>query len=578
MRWLATTVVFLLPLAAAAEQFEYGLRTNLGWTDNVFGSADDAQTVQLQDTNGDGIADTNVLVDVDKVDDWSLRLSPWGQVADPDGDVTWSLRYMPSYEYYLHESDLRDFDHDANANVSWRVGDRTYLFASEAYQQYRSLVRFNQETTQPTDPAVFRSRRDKLVSNVFSAGIRHHVTPRDLFLMNGTYNFRDYDNEASTDRWTTVLGTRYQHSLTERTTIGLTGSWIRQTFERDFGNEVVTNYYNLSGLLEHQFSRTLSLSISAGPTLIDPDQDVENFSPRFGVRQFGASTIAIDADDPVFGCPLQNDALPEQPDPDLPNFNPRVSSLGFGSCGSSSANTISSGEAALLGYPRGAPLEPGGTLQDPRVKLTSFDDPFEVNGAGELVDFDDSDVGDSEVTYFARVALKKDWELWKLELAYERANDDSGSFGTSSVQDSFEASLRWEPAPLWTVSLSGVYTLIDQATDVPIPTGSVVANEPAPAGVDSVTEVAAVQRLIVESSSDAISYDTTSLALTATRQLTRTSRGFISLYWYQQNQHLDLPSDFSFNPTPVSGADEDSTWNTFTVWIGVDWNFGTIKF
>ncbi len=202
-RWLATTLLLLLPAAAVAQQLEYGMRSGVAWTDNVFGTSDESSQPRQ--------------------DDWSLRLSPWGRLSDPDGDLTWSLRYQPSYEYYIDESDLRGFDHNANGELSWRVGDRTTLFATEEYAQYQSLVRFNENTGSPTDPAVLRGKNESISSNVLSAGVRHFLTPRDVFLLSGSYTFRAYSTGGSTDNWTTTLGTSYEHNLSERTTIGATG-------------------------------------------------------------------------------------------------------------------------------------------------------------------------------------------------------------------------------------------------------------------------------------------------------------------------------------------------------------------
>jgi hypothetical protein len=449
------------------------------------------------------------------------------------------------------------------------------LFASEAYQQYRSLGRFNENTTSPTDTTAFRSQNDKIIGNVFSVGMRHFLTPRDIWLVNGNYILHDYSNQNSQDSWSTMLGTTYRHDLSQRTTIGARGSWIQQSFERDLGNNTVTNYYNISGLLEHHFSRTLSLEISAGPTLIDGNEEAVNFSPKFGARSVGSTTVGINAND----CPVLNDSLPHQPDPDLPNYNPHVSTPGFGSCNVNSINTVTPGELNLLGYPTGtSPLVPGGSPLPQGAKLTEFGHPYEQNSSQELVSFDDSGVGGSEFTYFAQVALIKDWELWHLELAYDRSNNDSGSFGASSVQDAFEATVRWHPAELWSIELIGAYSLIDQASDIAVPTGLVLENGPVPAGVDSISQIATVQRLIVKSESNAVSYTTASVSLTATRRLTYNSRAFAQLYWYQQDQNLDLPNSFSFNPVSSSSVSNDNSWSTLTFWIGLEWQFDTLKF
>src|SRR5262245_33580399 len=76
--WLVYTTAFLLaPVAAGAERLSYGVGSEVYWTDNVYGTSDD------------------------EIDDTSLRALPWGQLEDTDGDFTGSLRYGPSYDYYL---------------------------------------------------------------------------------------------------------------------------------------------------------------------------------------------------------------------------------------------------------------------------------------------------------------------------------------------------------------------------------------------------------------------------------------------------------------------------------------------
>ncbi len=554
--WLVTTALLLLPAATLAEQLEYGLRSQAGWTDNVYGTGDDS----LLETGDE-------LVAVDRVDDYSVRLSPWGKLSDPDGRFTWSLRYQPSYEYYLQESELRDFDHDANAELAWRVGDRTTLFLTEAFQQYRSLVRFNENLASPTDPAVLRSRRDKILGNATTLGMRNFLTRIDSLTTTLNYNTRDFEDEFSVDRSTFSLASLYLRDLSQRTSIGIRGYWIQQAFQRQIGDENVTDYYNLSGVFEHEFSRTLSLELSAGPTLIDSGAELVNFSPKYGAVAFRGSVVALDAETCRRLNPFQ------APDPAT---NPYITGLNFSGCDLNSTRTLSPGELQAIGYRQGSPLVPGSAQKG--AKLTGFEDPYTLNSDGELVPLDATGFGDTEVTYFARAALIKDWERWHAQLSYERANDDSGSFGTSSVQDSLELALRWEPTQLWTVSLTGAYTLIDQATDAAIPSGLVVANEAAPVGVDNVTQLLAVQRVIADVSDDALSYNSASVSLTANRRLTENSSLFAALYWYRQEQSVELDEQLSFIPGVTSDDEVVSRFHTLTLWVGIDWHFDTIKF
>jgi hypothetical protein len=559
-RWLATTVLLLLPAGAIAEQFEYGVRTQGGWTDNVYGTSEEAT-----------VLDEGRTVGQDPVDDWSVRVSPWGKVSDLDGEFTWSLEYRPAYEYYLQESDIRGFDHEAGGRLDWRVGERTTLVASETFRRYRSLLRFNENAGSLTDPAVLRGEREKLTGTQSLLGVRHSLTRRDELWLNLSYNTRDYESASDLD--SVIVGGGWRHSLDQRTLIGLQASWIQQSFSRRVGDDAVTDYYNLSAVLEHQFSRTLRFEAYAGPALIDSNTELVSFSPRYGVVSgLGGQPHAVDAGT----CPLLNDALPHQPDPNAANYNPHVASLGFGGCSILPPRPLQPGELNRLGYPRGDPLAPGSVGGS--AKLTGFDSPYEFDTNGNLVAVDDSDFDELDVTYFARVALIKDWERWHAEVSYERSSDDSGTIGASSVEDSVELSLRWEPARLWTVTATGGYSLLDQASDAAIPSLLIVENGPVPAGVDSVSEIATVQRLVVDVDDNALSYTSAYASLAASRKLSERSSVFAALYWYEQEQNVDVDESISFIPGVTGDETDVSHWENLTFWVGFDWHFDTIKF
>jgi hypothetical protein len=53
---------------------------------------------------------------------------------------------------------------------------------------------------------------------------------------------------------------------------------------------------------------------------------------------------------------------------------------------------------------------------------------------------------------------------------------------------------------------------------------------------------------------------------------------FAALYWYQQEQNVDLDQAISFIPG-VTGDDEStSNWNNLTLWLGFEYQFDTIRF
>ena len=108
----------------------------MDWTDNVYGIPDDAETVSL-----------GREVDIDPIADYSARISPWGVVSDKDGDLTWGLRYQPSYEYYLDEGDLNGFDHDAQGRWLGEPESAPRCSLRGASSKYRSITRFNEQRT-----------------------------------------------------------------------------------------------------------------------------------------------------------------------------------------------------------------------------------------------------------------------------------------------------------------------------------------------------------------------------------------------------------------------------------------------
>ena len=151
-------------------------------------------------------------------------------------------------------------------------------------------------------------------------------------------------------------------------------------------------------------------------------------------------------------------------------------------------------------------------------------------------------------------------------LAYVRSNNEAGSFGVSSVQDTFEAGLSWEPARLWSLALTGAYAIQDQANDVVVPTGVVLVNEPVPAGVTTPSgQIATVQQVLAEVSGNAVSYSTASVDFTATRQLTQHASAFFSVYWYDQEQKLEVDDD-----SLLTDDERVTRWNTLTFWVGLE--------
>jgi hypothetical protein len=393
---VATLVLLGLPSAALAVELDSGISTEGYWTDNAYSQS------------------------VGEVDDFSLRVSPWGEVLDRDGDFTWGFRYSPSYEYWLDEDDIRGFDHDVGARIGWRVTPRTTLRLAERYQQYHSLARFNEQQP-PGQDIVVAGRRVEYTTNAVNAGVEHWLGPRDLLVFNTSFTHQDFSEEGQFDRDFYGTSLIYRHRWSERATIGAVASWSRQSVEllATDQEERETDYYNVSALFLYVLSPTLTFEASAGPALIQSNvQDfaapasfmVDAFPRRRGAA--GAQFL-LDADT----CPRNNDNI-----------------------------RFLSAQCQII-----TPALNG-------TQLGTVSGQVSVPFVGSVPGADDA-----TTTYFADVALIKDWERWRGELSYTRSEDRSTGFG--AVSDIFYGSLRWQVARRLSAKVIASYEIREQSTE-----------------------------------------------------------------------------------------------------------------
>ncbi len=66
------------------------------------------------------------------MDDYSIRISPDATLEDHEGELTWDLRYRPSYEYFIDTVQARGWDHQAWADLGWQINPTTRVDVSES--------------------------------------------------------------------------------------------------------------------------------------------------------------------------------------------------------------------------------------------------------------------------------------------------------------------------------------------------------------------------------------------------------------------------------------------------------------
>jgi hypothetical protein len=467
--WLGCMTALLVPLAAAATDLNSGVRSELHWTDNVYSTS------------------------INELDDFSGRVAPWAEVTDPDGNVTWGVRYGPAYEYYLDENGLRGFDHDAEGRLAWRVGPRTTLRIADRFQRYHSVSRFN-EQADPGQDVVAAGERARYKTNLATGSLEHLLSPLDLVALSVSYNIQDF-SEEQVDREFLGTGLVYQHFLNERTTLGARASWSRQTLIEDELDDRSTDYFNLSAVFTREISRGLHLEVSAGPAYIV--SDVEDISlppsaPRRAipfVQEDGTGRL-LNAD----SCPRNN-----------------------------AGERILSSECGFL--------SPALTQQQLVTLLVTPNIPIPITGTVPSAD-------DSQTTYFADISLVKDWERLRGEISYQRRESQSSGFGAFS--DIFYGALRWQVSRRLSAKWITSYEMREQATDALVLV-TTVANEPTPPFLAATHPLAAqTQAVHPDLLSQNVGLDLFVTNVGLIYQLTRRSAVYTNVYWRDEQSSGDV--------------------------------------
>ncbi len=442
-----------LPLALAAwpaagfadVEAELGVASDVIWTDNVFGVSDEAP------------ADSA----------FSLRTSPYAGLGDDAGALTWNLRYEPAYEYFLDQSALRGFDHDVVANVNWRITDRTSIDASESYQRFHSLTRFNEVTLSAGTPANLQTRRERIQANQTTLGLSQRWTDRAETRLVGSFGSwrpseRTREELALDFSFDDNLDAGQDHS--EFYSAAIVQSYLLsphmrvgaqlfarhhvfvddlddqdRSFDDELSGEEETDYYGLQLTWNQVLDRTLSFSLAGGPAWVRP-----------GDRKYGSRLLPQ--------IPMVNQLGQTQMEPLPPTANEPLFLMQASSCLKNSSQpaldveNISS-TCTAVGAPAFLDVFPpfGITL-------------YPIAAGLQPVSFEATIQPDDQVTFFAEASLTKEWsDTVHTEVSYERRDEQSSGIGTSSIADTVSVYGTWNASSKLSFDLRGVWEQREQS-------------------------------------------------------------------------------------------------------------------
>ena len=322
-----------------------------------------------------------------EVSDFTLDIAPTLKVSERWETLEGSLFLKPTYELFIDEQNLRGFNYDANGTLEWTPSARTTISLSDTFARYRSLRGFGGQQ------AVLAGR-DPYTRNVVQLAASHRTSPRGTLQLSASHGLFGFSRQTRPDQQSSMGALQYSHMISERTRLGGLASFSRQAFEFANGSESHTDYYNASFTLNFVPAETFVFRASAGPTFVQ--QPAQAIAPLSFLR---ANLIRRDgAGGPLVGI--------------------------VGSC-------------PLL--PSGEPFDGPGCLfvAFPFPNFLRLLDPIPQIGALPVADR-------GSWTYFADIALEKEWENTSVEFAYQRDQGSSSAIGYSTVSDTVRLQTRYE--------------------------------------------------------------------------------------------------------------------------------------
>jgi hypothetical protein len=379
--------------------------------------------------------DSNIFSTEDAEDDVIFRIGPRFELRDGRGDLTYSLRYNFSYDFYKQFNQLDDFEHFVQARLGWRIAPTTQLTFSDTFfdtgnaRRAAELVGSSPDVVDTVPVTVIGS--DRLQTNTASIDLVHYFTPRLSGEVTGTYSLlrSELIDRSDTDVYTGQGSLLYSVGRNDRIGAGY-GATFQRILPPDIdvgGADDLSNrdtwFHNVFGVWEHQFSPTWNLRAQAGPTLVQPDE-LESGPDNAIVSRYPFLSIIGPSGQPLTGLLDANSCQTfdgiQVAIPTLTNFGCRFL------------------------FP---PVEASSKALADELRNNFIFFPIQ----------DEIDQEGSSITYFADVSLTKEWETVTGTLSYGRSAGTSSGIGASTTTDSVRGTAIWRPTRNWTVQTIALF-------------------------------------------------------------------------------------------------------------------------
>lgn len=356
--------------SASAVEVQLGLRDEIEYHTNLFGEANH---------DGDGAK---------KVDVFRSRIGPKLTVKDPYGRLTYDLDYFGSFDWYVDEHGVNDWENQLRGGAAWAVSPRTTVTVTDSLWDLSS-IRF---TTQVVGDQIFslNGGRSPFVRNAFESSIEHYFTRRVVGTLAISNDYVDFaQNDSQADSVSMGVSGSLGYLLSARDRVGVGASFTYQHFDFGSNTRQADSYGRIADAFlswSRRFEGDWSLSLSGGPGFTQSELEGAVRPGLYVVRR-------------VNGIPV------------VPLFADCVGALESGCPAMPTAGAVIS--------------------SNPRARI--------VLAGGK----------DDTFTFFGQGALSKRWETLTFAARYSRRQSSAAGDGTASTNDIARLTVDWEPSQLW---------------------------------------------------------------------------------------------------------------------------------
>jgi len=456
--------------------------------------------------------DSNVVQTPNAQADFSLRVGPDVRLRETQGDLTYDLHYVPTYQAYSRLTGLDAWEQLVGATGHYRIGSATSMDVSETFDYAPTASFFVQQLATPgavtpgTPSITVLGHTTTLVN---SANIGLHQLWSELWASDLTISSQFLEPQVQNSLSTNVAGAQANltYAFTPLDRIGgALGATVQQFGGNNLQNSSTTYFYNVSGIWNHQFSPTWLMSLTAGPTLVQsPTVSVQSQTPvsLFPTGSIGAQNFLVDFATchplPVIGFVLET-------------------------CGPASLN----------------------------LPVLSNSSPQPTNGLVPVAGRAAS--SGTNITYFANLNTTKQWENLTFSLGFTRGAG-LGTLTTSSISDTVSGGVVWAISPLWSANLSILWT--DQNSSFSNTTAIVHTIHPVPYKINNVTffQTPQVDGVVFQQQSSNINIYQWAVGTHVSYQISKRASVFANFFYLHQtgssSSSLFSTAGFAYTDTRV---------------------------